>query len=115
MPYYNMNFKPGDQLITDLDTITTVSRGTVAVMGKLRRAVKIHIHPSWFWSNHPDSDYWIEGIGSIAHFEPQYYDGHPRNSFRPKMDRILLECWDGDEKIYDYREFQPELYQPLEE
>lgn len=26
----------------------------------------------------------------------------------------LLECYDGEEKIYDYREFSDDLYRPLE-
>ncbi len=28
---------------------------------------------------------------------------------------LLLECYDGDEKIYDHREFSHDLYRPIVE
>lgn len=90
-----------------------ISRGTIVLQGKTRRAVKVW-SDGRFFVDYPDVDpydYWVEGIGSLYGQMPYGYWVIPTTPTYNYMDRYrLLECYDGDEKIYDYREFTPELY-----
>lgn len=92
-------------------TISFMSKGTVVLWGKTRRAVMVKIDRD---SLEPLYDYWIEGIGPIFGLVP--YDDHVQPTtaiinWNPIYVR-LLECYDGDEKIYDYRTFSPDRYTP---
>lgn len=92
---------------------TIISRGTIVLQGKTRRAVKVW-SDGWFFIDFPVADpydYWVEGIGSLFGQMPYEAGMYPSQPPFMYMDRYrLLECYDGDEKIYDYREFTPELY-----
>ncbi len=78
-------------------------------MGKNRRAVKV------FYPYHRtfeyQYDYWVEGIGPLLGGTPDYYyyyqvnDVLPTGLYGPLYER-LLECYDGEDMIYDYREFK---------
>lgn len=91
-------------------SIVIVGRGTIVLQGVERRALKV-----WAHGIEPKYDYWVEGIGSLYGYCAMYDDltvsyGDP--SWR--YDRIL-QCYDGDKLIYDYREFRDELYTPIED
>lgn len=91
-------------------SIVIVGRGTIVLQGVERRALKV-----WAHGIEPQHDYWVEGIGSLYGYCAMYDDmtasyGDP--SWR--YDRIL-QCYDGDKLIYDYREFRDELYTPIED
>lgn len=80
-------------------------------MGKVRRAVKTRATYG-FRMEFISEDYWVEGIGSLFGQESSYY---PQPTFHVPANpyaKRLRECYDGDKKIYDYREFKPELYIP---
>ena len=87
-----------------------VGRGTVVLQGIERRALKV-----WASRLEPIYDYWVEGIGSLYGYWARYND--PTASYVDptwRYDRIL-QCYDGDKLIYDYREFRDELYTPIED
>lgn len=96
-------------ITTVVNKIVTVSRGTMVLMGKTRRAVKVwcgksrdHISPY---------DYWVEGIGVLfGHDNINYEVVWPTCAYDPRMSTELLQCYDGDTKIYDHREFSDDLY-----
>lgn len=93
------------------DSITIISRGTITLMGKTRRAVKVWSH-RYEYVNY---DYWVEGIGplwgQISFYQTEMAGEISRNR---QIYTQILECYEGDEKIYDHREFKPELYEPIE-
>lgn len=93
-----------------------ISRGTITLMNKQRRAVKV-----WVPYDHNQAkmspyairyDYWVEGIGMLFPHEHNY-SGIGSTPTGPDQIR-LLQCWDGNEKIYDYREFSDDLYRSEE-
>lgn len=91
-------------------TISFMSKGTVVLWGKTRRAAMVKINRL----SCTLYDYWIEGIGPIFGVVP--YDDYVQPTtalvnWKPLYER-LLECYDGDEKIYDFRTFSPERYTP---
>lgn len=81
-----------------------VSKGTIKLQGKMRRAVKV-------LCNYPRGKYqydiWVEGIGALFCGEPVYAVALP--SFNGRYNR-LRECYENGVKIYDCSEFTPELY-----
>lgn len=90
--------------------IVIIGKGTIVLQGIERRALKI-----WARRLDPQYDYWVEGIGSLYGFWAMYDDrtvAYADPSWR--YDRIL-QCYDGDKLIYDYRELRDELYTPIEE
>lgn len=90
--------------------VVIVGRGTVVLQGIERRALKV-----WASRLEPIYDYWVEGIGSLYGYWARYND--PTASYVDptwRYDRIL-QCYDGDKLIYDYREFRDELYTPIED
>ena len=94
-----------------IQVVTIMSKGTVVLMGKTRRAVMVKINRGY---NGVLYDYWVEGIGplfgnTVRH--DQILPSTPLYNWLPMYSQ-LLECYDGDEKIYDYTEFKPELYKP---
>lgn len=91
-------------------TISFMSKGTVVLWGKTRRAAMVKIH-SYYYTLY---DYWIEGIGPIFGVVPYDNNVLPTTAlfnWKPIYVR-LLECYDGDEKIYDFRTFSPDRYTP---
>lgn len=98
----------GDKIISVEETVVE-SKGTIVIMGRTLRAVKVkylssyHIYPR-------DYDYWVEGIGSVYGREPLYSMILPTGRY--EIDKALLECYDGDDKIFDYREFDESTYKP---
>lgn len=93
-------------------TISLISKGTVVLWGKTRRAAMVKIYrPRAGCTLY---DYWIEGIGPIFGVVPYFADELPTTAlvnWKPLYIR-LLECYDGDEKIYDFRTFSPDRYTP---
>lgn len=92
---------------------TIISRGTIVLQGKTRRAVKVWSNGHFFidYPGVDPYDYWVEGIGSLLGQMPDKNYVYPSTATENWRGRYrLLECYDGDEKIYDYREFTPELY-----
>lgn len=85
------------------------SRGTIVLMGKTRRATKM-MHLNYLTNKTEFLDYYVEGIGPL--FGNPLHQNKPQCSAR--VYHPLLECWDGDEKIYDAREFSHDLYTPIE-
>lgn len=93
-PEYNNNY-------------TVVGRGTIVLMGKTRRAVKVYCN---YYRGEYQYDFIVEGIGPLFGAEPSYEKIQPTGS---SVEWIrLLECYDGDEKIYDYEEFDASTYVP---
>lgn len=91
-------------------SIVILGRGTIVLQGVERRALKV-----WTRNLEPGFDYWVEGIGSLFGYGAEYDD--PRATCGDPTwvyDRIL-QCYDGDKLIYDYRELRDELYTPIEE
>lgn len=95
------------------DGIIAESRGTMVLMGKTRRAVKIIYDNGYDYGNGRTRflDYWVEGIGSL--FGNLFGVSLPISGMHNRY-HILLECWEGNEKIYDHREFSHDLYTPTE-
>ena len=60
----------------------------------------------------PYVDYWVESIGPLRDSEYSNIDGI--QSPGPAYLVELLECYDGDEKIYDVKEFSHDLYTEIE-
>lgn len=90
---------------TDKIDWTIESRGTIVLCGKTRRATKVVCDDF--------VDYWVEGIGSLkcTYIQPDYLGG--MNAYT-HYTHTILECWDGNEKIYDAREFSHSLYTPID-
>lgn len=106
--------------IKDSYYLYPVSRGTVVTMGKTRRALKVHIpyDMAMYNTTKPygyilrskyEYDYIIEGIGFVYGHELCRRLVLPTGPFGPKYIR-LLECWDGDEKIFDHNDFSEEKF-----
>lgn len=91
-----------------------ISRGTIVLKGKTRRAIKVWCGFKQYYCDYPETDpydYWVEGIGSLFGQVAVFYKIRPTTPamYWKKRHRIL-ECYDGDEMIYDYSEFSPALY-----
>lgn len=93
---------------------TVISRGVITLMGKERRAAKVWSGDE-VWADNP-YDYWVEGIGPLFGQIPNYNTMQPTGIWGifGNLYYRLLECYDGEEKIYDHREFKHELYKPTE-
>lgn len=109
---FNVNPQGSVTIRTARNNLVTVSRGTITLMGKMRRAVKVWCGSS---KDHESSpyEYWVEGIGTLFGHSPIYNPIMPSTP-TPKTYTRLLECYDGEQKIYDYREFSDDLYEPVE-
>ena len=94
-------------ILLDKEFIQLESRGTIVLQGKTRRAVKIR-HEHIYMYHDVYYDYWVEGIGPLFGWHPDYrtYSVMPTSSPDNIHWYVLLECYDGDEKIYDRREFR---------
>ncbi len=121
---------------TDFKQIfTPVSKGIITLQGKQRRCTKVRVKAHWYSGlDYELTDYWVEGIGPLMGYTRNFYSGPtPSASLNSRQainsyyfsgyddDNLIwpwlnetLECYDGDEKIYDYREFSPDLYIPLD-
>ena len=118
---------------TDFKQIfTPVSKGIITLQGKQRRCTKVLVKAHWYSGlDYEATDYWVEGIGPLMGYTRNFYNGPFPSSASPHTqftintyyefeDQVwpwlneVLECYDGDEKIYDYREFSPDLYIPLD-
>ncbi len=118
---------------TDFKQIfTPVSKGIITLQGKQRRCTKVLVKAHWYSGlDYEATDYWVEGIGPLMGYTRNFYNGPFPSSVSPHTqftintyyefeDQVwpwlneVLECYDGDEKIYDYREFSPDLYFPLD-
>lgn len=83
------------------------SSGVIQLQGKLRRAVKVKFRD-------PDLgyDYWVESIGSLKGIVPFPVNIMPSI---PKPNMIpIIQCFDGDDLIYDISEFSDDLYTEIE-
>lgn len=92
-----------------------LSRGTITLMNKTRRAVKVWVPYDDIWGlgqRYDKYDYWVEGIGMLYYHFPTYT--RESTTYNANLFAYLTECWDGNEKIYDYRELRDELYKPEE-
>lgn len=110
---YEVNPQGGKQFPDHMSEFKIISKGTIVLMGKTRRAalVKDTRYSSW---DHYVYDLWVEGIGPLfgsKGFYVQVLPTMPRYCYRPMYVK-MLECYDGDEKIYDHSEFSPERYKP---
>ncbi len=109
-PFWEINPSKSKQVADYYSLGIIVSRGTITLMGKVRRAVKL-LCPRDIRKLAP-YDYWVEGIGPLFGFKASY-EPQPNCSYFGESYHIRLrECYDGDEKIYDYREFKHDLYVP---
>lgn len=106
---YDLNAQCGDKIDPTREDVVVVSKGTIVLMGKTRRAVKVYINNYRFKYHY---DYWVEGIGPLFDGVPDYRIVRPSTIL--KRYSYLLECYDGDEKIYDFNEFDDSLYVPEE-
>ena len=119
---FDLNVRSADKIKAKTCTIQPLSRGTIVLMGRTRRAVKVkclrdtQLYHGGETYTYP-YDYWVEGIGMLyGHYPMSVYPPAQStfpNDYHPIYYR-LRECWDGDEKIYDYREFNDDLYTPIE-
>lgn len=97
--------------ITDHYKNLIQSRGTIVVEGKTRRALRVI-------NSHTKYDYWVEGIGPIRGTSINY---GPIPSCPPGMVRDcplyveIVECYEGEEKIFDINNFSDDLYIEEEE
>ena len=91
-------------------TITVLSKGTIALMGKTRRAALVKCDRKY----HVMYDYWVESIGPLFGLTVRHDETLPSTSLYNwlPMYTQLLECYENGVKIYDYREFTPERYNP---
>lgn len=89
---------------TTLGACVVVSKGTIKLQGKLRRAVKVFCN---YPRNKYQYDIWVEGIGSLFGGDPVHETVWPSTA---KTYRRLRECYENGEKIYDCSEFTPELF-----
>lgn len=104
---YDSYFDPASQQIP-FSEIRAESRGTIVFQGKTRRATKLIKDTN---GQCEFVDYWVEGIGPLFGFAMKVNKAKPMSV---KFVYKLLECWDGDEKIYDMREFNHDLYTPID-
>lgn len=113
---FNVNAQLKDSIVGTCKVIP-LSKGVITLMGYQRRAVKAwcvrDIKLNWSVDAEYPFDYWVEGIGMLfGHLPETSWAVH--SPFYYPLYRKLLECWDGDTKIYDHREFKESLYQPIE-
>ncbi len=109
---YEYDVNPQSGMIVNAN-VKILGRGIITLMGKERRAAKVMKY-IWYPEGKTENiDYWVEGIGSLFGMIPDYTQ--VINSQPQFLYAQLLQCYDGDEKIYDYREFSHDLYQPIEE
>lgn len=121
---YDCYAVPGSVISDGFYNFVAVSRGIITLQGKQRRCTKIekkYIH----LESLTVTDYWVEGIGPLWGLTRNFSDIKPTSSRAiPQNEEfgreswpfysVLLECYDGDELIYDYHEFSPDLYVPLD-
>lgn len=126
-PIYDCYGTSEDLSTDNFQRYVAVSRGIIVLQGKQRRCTKI-LSNKGYQKPLCAVDYWVEGIGPLFGMTPYFWDGPfpsgggsavPNGYNVPgKMPYFwineLLECYDGDEKIYDYREFSPDLYHPID-
>lgn len=108
---FNTDAQDCETIHTALNHLVTISRGTITLMGKMRRAVKVWCRIDR--DHQSPYEYWVEGIGPLFGHSPIYNSILPSTPL-PKTCARLLECYDGEEKIYDYREFSDDLYEEIE-
>lgn len=118
-PLCKIPAEKSDSIVSICQSMYPISQGTITLMGKTRRCVKVWCarNMDWrymFWDSFISPyNYWVEGIGMLyIHYTTNSnirsgFNGYP-------VYQQLLQCWDGDEKIYDYREFSDDLYKPEE-
>ncbi|MDE6100323.1 MAG: hypothetical protein K2L46_02775 [Paramuribaculum sp.] len=89
-----------------------ISRGTITLRGRKLRAAKVLLS-SWLLKDRLRYDYWVEGIGSLFGF---IIDNDPIfTNFKYGGFDLLIQCVDENgQLIYDYRDFDPDLYEELE-
>ncbi len=89
-----------------------ISRGTITLRGRKLRAAKVLLS-SWLLKDRLRYDYWVEGIGSLFGFiidQKPIFTTYKYGGFY-----LLVQCVDENgELIYDYRDFDPDLYEELE-
>ena len=113
---YDIDPQEGEFLYGSPTNILIMSKGTIELMGKTRRAVLVK-DIRFYGQNYFGAyiyDLWIEGIGPLFGTLLWHQFILPSTPLYNwwSMHYLLLECYDGDEKIYDYREFTPERYKP---
>ncbi|MCM1293453.1 MAG: hypothetical protein NC111_04695 [Bacteroides sp.] len=115
-PVYSISSKNEEQYGVEYDNVIAVSRGTIEVMGKLRRAVKYKTTCENYCLKHYRNDYAIEGIGFVYGSQPEFYRGSTvkPTGFYGKWKVHLLYCYDGDELIFDHETFDPSTYKEIE-
>ncbi|MDE5685325.1 MAG: hypothetical protein K2I26_02080, partial [Paramuribaculum sp.] len=88
-----------------------ISRGIMTLRGRQLRAAKVKIDKLMY--NRIQYDYWVEGIGSLFGF---IIDNNPiYTMFTGGRFDLLVQCVDKNgQLIYDYRDFDPDLYEELE-
>ena len=92
--------------------LTIVSRGTITLRGKTLRAAKVWTGKRY--QHRLPYDYWVEGIGSLFGLIGEY-DCVYSSCCSPQPFDLLIQCVDKNgELIYDYRDFDPDLYEELE-
>lgn len=106
---YDMNLQTGDEFNTSEEKFIVESRGTIVTMGKTRRALKVKV--IGIFVGRPEYDYWVEGIGSVKYQDPYWSSGDMPTMSLP-FDKRLLECWEGNTKIFDYKQFNEQTYKP---
>lgn len=107
----DMTLGVGDTLKC-IDRFVVESKGTIVVMGKTRRALKMK-YASWGVVYPKDYDFWIEGIGQVYF---RYIDYHwPQTTTVKHVKTFLMECYDGDKKIFDINEFDESTFEPTQE
>lgn len=89
--------------------INIQSTGTIVLGGKTLRAVRIIAVRMFCYKSYVD--YWVEGIGPLR--DSEYRNVDMKCPGAPYLVE-LLECYDGDEKIYDVKEFSHDLYTEIE-
>lgn len=93
----------------DPDFSFILSRGVITLCGKTRRATKV----IYTGIEGCPVDYWVEGIGPLLRVPTNLTISEYFNAYTIYW-HTLLECWDGDNKIYDAREFSDDLYTPID-
>ncbi len=95
-----------------VEAYQVIAVGTMVLQGKTRRARELFYHLSPI-HNEPYIDYWVEGIGSLRNRFLSYYTGPLWPTHHVEY-MPLIECRDGDDKIYDYREYKPSLFKTID-
>lgn len=88
-----------------------VSHGTMKLQGKQRRVLKVW--SPWRHYSNREYDYWVEGIGPLFSHFLLYERVLPSTPVKALDDYRVINCYDGDELIYDYKEFDEDLYKEI--